>query len=147
MTASTHVFKAVRILEDSASCEASVWPVSTRLYPCKKRNVTKHLLITTGLMPSLLTDNVYCILAKEMDCAHRAHSLCYIHHHTHTQLFTMGNSVHTSWTAVHSMPSPSIPLGQSPHENSVSVTLVHNTASLKQGCSPLSTHGSNMVQW
>ena len=48
----------------------------------------------------------------------------------------------TSLTAVHSRPFPSIPRGQSPHKNSVSVTLVHSTASLKQGYTSGSRHGS-----
>ena len=48
----------------------------------------------------------------------------------------------TSLMAVHSMPFPSIPRGQSPHKNSVSVTLVHSTALLKHGYTSGSRHGS-----
>lgn len=44
------------------------------------------------------------------------------------------------------MPSPSIPLGQLPHKNSVSVIFVHVTASLKQGYTSGSKHGSREMR-
>ena len=50
--------------------------------------------------------------------------------------------IRTSLTAVQIIPSPSIPLGQSPQENTVSFTFVQVTALLKHGWYPRSMQGS-----